>query len=532
MDIFEKNVALMQKQLKWFDTHLISAYKKMIDDSFVNKIIGLIQGAIFLYIYMAYCWFNLMWPGLVCAVVFDLDGKSSHIYKVILAIILISALVYLYKKHYIPIKENFFAHYQLTKEDSDLLNKTKIFFAANGFVGLLSCLNNDFSSTLAGIIMLVDFILFLYIARVIKEFIFMCAILALNMLFITIGAQPLVGITGLGLVIFILWMIIKNYKKILYIMLYHKVFFQWCMICIPIIYGIGFCLVNKQFFGYSIIGSVLIFSTYFFMEILMLNSIKEGIHVKNFLEIFCGVPAAVITLCIALNSIYNKINNDDNVWYNETVSNDIAYNESNPNIINDNSIISTNEEAFNNNLFVTDSSSVLDNYSGAVFGDGFETPNIEGLGAFSAGNMLNFGDTSVVTTIDIPEIQNNPYMLLTTNPTANNFHVTDANGMTQISVVDGKVYDATNTVIGGITNNPINGVTTLNTLTKAPIISMDSQHNIYAGTPETGNLLGHMDKGGAVDSFRDMSGKINFYTDQLGNTYGANGKPLGRISNI
>lgn len=36
-------------------------------------------------------------------------------------------------------------------------------------------------------------------------------------------------------------------------------------------------------------------------------------------------------------------------------------------------------------------------------------------------------------------------MLFTTHSNVGNFNIADANGMTQISVVDGNVYDATHT---------------------------------------------------------------------------------------
>ena len=174
----------------------------------------------------------------------------------------------------------------------------------------------------------------------------------------------------------------------------------------------------------------------------------------------------------------------------------------------------------------------VSNYSGAIFPNGFETPAITGLGTFSAGNTLDFGGAIIDTTIDIPEFNTNPYMLFTTHPTAGNFNIADANGITQVSVVDGNVYDATHTLVGGLNHNDVTGITTLNSTSNETVMSWDTQNNIYAGTPETGHLIGRVDKGVAANTLRDISSGIVFYTDPLGNAYGAHGTPLGSVRKI
>ena len=174
----------------------------------------------------------------------------------------------------------------------------------------------------------------------------------------------------------------------------------------------------------------------------------------------------------------------------------------------------------------------VSNYSGAIFPNGFETPAITGLGTFSAGNTLDYGGAIIDTTIDIPEFNTNPYMLFTTHPTAGNFNIADANGITQVSVVDGNVYDATHTLVGGLNHNDVTGITTLNSTSNETVMSWDTQNNIYAGTPETGHLIGRVDKGVAANTLRDISSGIVFYTDPLGNAYGAHGTPLGSVRKI
>lgn len=167
------------------------------------------------------------------------------------------------------------------------------------------------------------------------------------------------------------------------------------------------------------------------------------------------------------------------------------------------------------------------------YSDSFDTSiySSNDVGTFSSGISLAFGDISVDTIIDIPEVQNNPYMLFTTYQTTGNFSINDANGLQQLSVIDGNVYDATNTLIGGMERDDITGVTALHDLANNTVMSMDCQNNIYAGTPETGHLVGHIDKGVAANTIRDLSGGIVSYTDQFGNAW-ANGKPLGSIRKI
>ena len=123
-------------------------------------------------------------------------------------------------------------------------------------------------------------------------------------------------------------------------------------------------------------------------------------------------------------------------------------------------------------------------------------------------------------------------MLFTTHSNVGNFNIADANGMTQISVVDGNVYDATHTLVGGLKHDDITGITTLNSNSNEVVMSWDQQNNIYAGTPETGHLVGRVDKGVGANTLRDMSGGIVSYTDALGNAYGANGTHLGSVRKI
>lgn len=249
-----------------------------------------------------------------------------------------------------------------------------------------------------------------------------------------------------------------------------------------------------------------------------------------------GVTAGMIAR-EAINDVSDMVNSIDtssNIASNDSSSGQIYtdqyYNDS-TDYIDSNDSASYADGAASSQSYV-DSNNYIDGIQdkGAM---GIDTSiyAASGVGAFSAGNMLDFGSMTVDTTIDIPEIQDNPYMLFTACQPSDNFRFSDASGIQQISVIDGNVYDSTNTLIGGLNRNDVTGVTTFNNLANEPIMSVDSQNNIYAGTPEMGHFVGHVDKSGAVSSLRDMAGGIISYTDQLGNAW-SNGKPLGSIRKI
>lgn len=254
---------------------------------------------------------------------------------------------------------------------------------------------------------------------------------------------------------------------------------------------------------------------------------KRGVKFYDVSYMMMAVPLTLMFLLFSWISIFMGHFFQDNVFLNDG-NVDLAGTDFNNVDLPDADIAVDNHFT---DIQDTDFSGVSD-YSGVVFPSGFEIPAITGLGAFSAGNTLDFGGATINTTIDIPEFHSNPYMLFTTHSNVGNFNIADANGMTQISVVDGNVYDATHTLVGGLKHDDVTGITTLNSNSNEVVMSWDQQNNIYAGTPETGHLVGRVDKGVGANTLRDMSGGIVSYTDALGNAYGANGTPLGSVRKI
>lgn len=386
--------------------------------------------------------------------------------------------------------------------------------------------SGDFTGYAILAIMLLDFITILYLAKAIKSFFLIAVFLGLLTLIDSDRDSARMG--GMLLALYFTYIIFKNFKKFMYIISQHKIFLQWVILSAPIIFGSFFCVAGTKQFAFSFVGCALIFIGYYIIEYFIMRNYREYLSVKVFLEHFCSVPVIFCVLCIALASIYNKLeenNLDDTLAYNDN-------NELNSEFSNEAATYDGIDNIHNDTSYDSYYTKINDQYAGAIFPNGFETPAITGLGAFSAGNTLDFGGATINTTIDIPEFHSNPYMLFTTHSNVGNFNIADANGMTQISVVDGNVYDATHTLVGGLKHDDVTGITTLNSNSNEVVMSWDQQNNIYAGTPETGHLVGRVDKGVGANTLRDMSGGIVSYTDALGNAYGANGTPLGSVRKI
>lgn len=531
MDLSVKNETMIEKHLKWFDKNFSKAYSRMSSSDFVSKILGFIHGSVIFYLYFNYIFLIFALPGMLCSFVFEVDGENGYFFKTIFAIILFYVIWIAYRKYYLPEKERVLQSNCMTLEDKNLLIKIQIFFGINAFVGLIAGWNGfsgDFTGYAILAVMLLDFITILYLAKAIKSFFLFAVFFALWTLLSAIGAVEAARMSGMLLTLYAICVLFKNFKKFMYIISQHKTFLQWVILSAPIIFGIFFCIVGAKQFAFSFVGCALIFIGYYIIEYFIMSNYRDSLSVKVFLEHFCSVPVIFFTLCIALASIYNRMeenNLDDKLVYNDN-------NEFNDEISNEEVTYDGTDNIYNDTSYDSYYTKINNQYAGAIFPNGFEAPAITGLGAFSAGNTLDFGGATINTTIDIPEFHSNPYMLFTTHSNVGNFNIADANGMTQISVVDGNVYDATHTLVGGLKHDDVTGITTLNSNSNEVVMSWDQQNNIYAGTPETGHLVGRVDKGVGANTLRDMSGGIVSYTDALGNAYGANGTPLGSVRKI
>lgn len=228
----------------------------------------------------------------------------------------------------------------------------------------------------------------------------------------------------------------------------------------------------------------------------------------------------------------SSINSDDVVTSTPQIDVEPNFVDTPHEIFSDNLVFDTGEQYSDVNTFenIPDINPAA-TFAGPLFGNGFEINSVDGIGSFYDNQVLDFSGITVDTTIDIPEIKENPYMLFASDNGQANFVITDANGMPQLSIRDNTVYNSTNAYIGHIEHNDVTGVRSLTDNTNRTILSMDKQSNIYAGTPETGKLVGHVATSGAVDTYFNLNGSIGFYRDHLGNFW-AEGKPLGRIDKI
>ena len=181
---------------------------------------------------------------------------------------------------------------------------------------------------------------------------------------------------------------------------------------------------------------------------------------------------------------------------------------------------------------IMDSTDIATCSDGPIFGNGFEPHSVEGLGTFYDNNTLLFADNTVVeTSINIPNFENNPYLLLSTHPMHGNFVFNDASGLQQFKVVDNILYDSTNTQIGTFIHGNGN-ITVLNDMNNNPIWSIDSQNNLYTGSPSNGQLAGHIAKSGTIETLFDIKGHIVSYKNATGSVFTEMSKPLGGFKNI
>lgn len=161
-----------------------------------------------------------------------------------------------------------------------------------------------------------------------------------------IGAVHAARMSGMLLTIYAIYVLFKNFKKFMYIISQHKIFLQWVILSAPIIFGIFFCVAGAKQFAFSFVGCALIFIGYYIIEYFIMRNYREYRSVNVFLEHFCSVPVIFFTLCIALASIYNRMeenNLDDKIVYNDNnefndeISNEEVTYDGTDNIHNDTS---------------------------------------------------------------------------------------------------------------------------------------------------------------------------------------------------
>lgn len=246
MYIAEKNsiISFFQKPLTWFDTNFSSAYKKMTSTGIGSKIVGLVQGCILFYLYIYYLLLMFLWPILLCCFVFSIGSKDSYIPKLVFAAILAFGIWNLYKKYYFPQKQKFISSITLSQEDSNWLKMIQAFFGINAIAGLAIGLNSSIDNIVL-IIIVLDFVIFLYLAKAIKSFLIIVLFGALSYLFTAIGGEPLAKMSSTFLLLYALYILMKNFTKFMYVISLHKIFFQWSMLLMPIIVGISFWSVVK-----------------------------------------------------------------------------------------------------------------------------------------------------------------------------------------------------------------------------------------------------------------------------------------------
>ena len=142
---------------------------------------------------------------------------------------------------------------------------------------------------------------------------------------------------------------------------------------------------------------------------------------------------------------------------------------------------------------------------------------------------FDLADTSFAT--EVPQFANDPYMALGTGAAFNdNFQICDANGMPELTIADGNIFNSENVIVGHINYDPTLHMTTYTDTANMPYMYIDQANNIYTGD---GCLMGRLSDSGNTRTIFDAKGGIPYQIDKLTNTIfdAKTGSIIGKIKN-
>ena len=156
---------------------------------------------------------------------------------------------------------------------------------------------------------------------------------------------------------------------------------------------------------------------------------------------------------------------------------------------------------------------------------------VDGSMAYSGSDMMdgNFMDIfSGTNMVDIPQMQQYPYMIFNDPSISNNFQICDSSGMPQMTISDGNIVNAESAIIGHVNTNAA-GVTTFTDINNVPIYSVDSHGQMFSD----GCYIGHTTHSGNVVEIRDINEKLLAIKDTLtGTCRTPDGKILSQIKQM
>lgn len=134
-----------------------------------------------------------------------------------------------------------------------------------------------------------------------------------------------------------------------------------------------------------------------------------------------------------------------------------------------------------------------------------------------------FGGTNIV---DIPQIQQHPYMIFNDPSVHGNFQICDSDGMPQMTISNGNIVNSEYAVIGHVNTNAA-GVTTFTDMNNLPMYSVDSHGQMFSGDC----YIGSTKTSGDVTIISDMHDRPMARYDNLTKTWFdfKTSKPISKI---
>lgn len=131
--------------------------------------------------------------------------------------------------------------------------------------------------------------------------------------------------------------------------------------------------------------------------------------------------------------------------------------------------------------------------------------------------------------VDIPQIQQHPYLIFNDPSVQGNFQVCDASGMPQMTISNGNIVNSEYVVVGHVNTDAVSGVTTYTDINNVPLYSVDSHGQMFSD----GCYIGHTTHSGNIIEIRDINEKLLAMQDKLTGTFRSpDGKILSQVKQM
>ena len=147
-------------------------------------------------------------------------------------------------------------------------------------------------------------------------------------------------------------------------------------------------------------------------------------------------------------------------------------------------------------------------------GSDFTVATVSDFTPLDTWGAFDLANTSFAT--GVPQFANDPYMALSTGANFNdNFQICDANGVPELTISDGNIFNSENVITGHINYDPTLHLTTYTDAANMPYMRVDQANNIYS---VDNCYMGHYTDSGNIRTVFDSNGSVAYRIDKLTNT--------------